>query len=103
MAQAIAFVVAVHLKNIHAGVAVLVLGGGVEGLAWAGFAVNHLDIAPRYSSILFGITNTSSTIPGILSPLLVGYITLHKVSVFSFLSSCDVRKFMFNVLTYGRP
>ena len=60
----------------------MVVGGGIEGLAWAGFAVNHLDIAPRYASILFGITNTSATIPGILSPLLVGYLTENKVCSF---------------------
>ena len=59
------------------------MGGGIEGLAWAGFAVNHLDIAPRYASILFGITNTSATIPGILSPLLVGYLTENKVKLIS--------------------
>eukprot|EP00112_Aurelia_sp_Birch-Aquarium-sp1_P008847 Seg1986.2 transcript_id=Seg1986.2/GoldUCD/mRNA.D3Y31 product="Vesicular glutamate transporter 1" protein_id=Seg1986.2/GoldUCD/D3Y31 len=76
--QALAFTTSIHFTNIHVGVLVLVIGGGIEGLAWAGFAVNHLDIAPRYASILFGITNTSATIPGILSPLLVGYITENK-------------------------
>ncbi|XP_065055793.1 sialin-like [Rhopilema esculentum] len=76
--QALAFSASVNFANIHASVIVLVVGGGIEGLAWAGFAVNHLDIAPRYASILFGITNTSATIPGILSPLVVGYITQDK-------------------------
>lgn len=84
-----AFTTSIHFTNIHVGVLVLVIGGGIEGLAWAGFAVNHLDIAPRYASILFGITNTSATIPGILSPLLVGYITENKVCLcIYFLLSC---------------
>ena len=77
--QASAFVISVHLENVPVGVAVLIIGGGLEGLAWAGFAVNHLDLAPRYSSILFGITNTCATIPGILSPLFVGYVAVNKV------------------------
>ena len=86
MLQALAFTASVNFANIHASVIVLVVGGGIEGLAWAGFAVNHLDIAPRYASILFGITNTSATIPGILSPLVVGYITQDKVNIIDYSS-----------------
>lgn len=37
-------------------------------------SVNHLDIAPQHASVLMGIGNTFATIPGIVSPLLTGYI-----------------------------
>jgi MFS transporter, ACS family, solute carrier family 17 (sodium-dependent inorganic phosphate cotransporter), other len=40
----------------------------------SGFAVNGLDIAPNYASILFGISNFFGSIPGIVSPILTGYI-----------------------------
>merc|ERR1712173_389352 len=47
---------------------------GCGGFAWAGFSVNHLDVAPKYAAILMGISNTVGTIPGILSPALAGAI-----------------------------
>jgi len=52
----------------------LSLALGLGGLTWAGFGVNHLDVAPKYAAILMGISNTVGTIPGILSPALTGAI-----------------------------
>ena len=46
-----------------------------------GFNVNHLDIAPRYASILMGISNGVGTLSGIVCPLIVGAMTKHKVMV----------------------
>ncbi|CAB1312322.1 unnamed protein product [Coregonus sp. 'balchen'] len=37
-----------------------------------GFNVNHLDIAPRYASILMGISNGVGTLSGMVCPLIVG-------------------------------
>ena len=65
-------------KNIA--VLALTLAVGFGGLAWSGFIVNHLDIAPRYASLLLGISNCFATIPGIVSPLIVGFVTVHEVS-----------------------
>jgi ACS family sodium-dependent inorganic phosphate cotransporter len=39
-----------------------------------GFAVNHMDIAPRYAGTLMGITNTAGTIPGIIGVYVSGLI-----------------------------
>jgi hypothetical protein len=33
------------------------------------------DIAPAYAGIIFGISNTFATIPGIISPYVVGALT----------------------------
>lgn len=44
-----------------------------------GFNVNHLDIAPRYASILMGISNGVGTLSGMVCPLIVGAMTKHKV------------------------
>lgn len=46
----------------------LTLGVGLGGLALAGFAINHLDIAPMYAGLLMGLTNTAATLPGIVGP-----------------------------------
>eukprot|EP00794_Sanderia_malayensis_P011313 gene11313-12497_t len=56
----------------------LTLAVGFSGLTSSGLMVNHLDIAPRYASLLFGITNCLATIPGILSPTIVGIITKNE-------------------------
>ncbi|ESO10303.1 hypothetical protein HELRODRAFT_124468, partial [Helobdella robusta] len=47
----------------------------VNALCRSGMMVNHIDIAPRYSGILLGISNTVATVPGILGPAVVGWIT----------------------------
>jgi hypothetical protein len=39
------------------------------------------DIAPAYAGIVFGISNTFATIPGIISPYIVGALT-EKVCFF---------------------
>jgi ACS family sodium-dependent inorganic phosphate cotransporter len=47
-------------------------GGAAFGVA--GFAANHLDIAPRYAGILMGLTNTFAQLPGIVGVALTGFI-----------------------------
>lgn len=49
-------------------------------LSLPGFNVNHLDIAPRYASILMGISNGVGTLSGMVCPIIVGAMTKHKVS-----------------------
>lgn len=46
----------------------------------AGFNVNHLDIAPRYASILMGISNGVGTLSGMVCPIIVGAMTKNKVT-----------------------
>lgn len=48
---------------------------GLSGVAFAGYMVNHGDIAPQFAGTLFGITNMAATVPGILAPYIVGAIT----------------------------
>lgn len=45
---------------------------GFGALCWAGFASNHLDIAPRHADILWGISNTAGTLPGIIGVAATG-------------------------------
>ncbi len=63
-------------------VVLLTIGVGIGAFSLSGFTVNHLDIAPNYASILMGISNTFGTVPGIVSPLISGYIVHTPVSCF---------------------
>lgn len=49
----------------------------------AGYLVNINDIAGPFSGIVFGLSNTIATLPGIISPNLASAIT-KNVSVLSF-------------------
>uniref|UniRef100_A0A6A7G258 Sialin n=1 Tax=Hirondellea gigas TaxID=1518452 RepID=A0A6A7G258_9CRUS len=56
-------------------VAALTVAVGLNGAIFSGHAVSHLEIAPNFAGTLLGITNTVATIPGILGPTVVGYLT----------------------------
>ncbi|KAJ6831129.1 putative anion transporter 7 [Iris pallida] len=47
---------------------------GFLALGRAGFAVNHMDIAPRYAGIVMGVSNTAGTLAGIVGVSLTGQI-----------------------------
>ncbi|XP_059617945.1 sialin [Phlebotomus argentipes] len=59
------------------GVAVALMGIAITAIGgmFCGFLSNHIDIAPNYAGTLIAITNTAATIPGIIVPVFVGYIT----------------------------
>jgi ACS family sodium-dependent inorganic phosphate cotransporter len=40
----------------------------------AGFACNHLDIAPRHAGALMGLSNTAGTIPGVIGVTFSGWL-----------------------------
>ncbi|KRY29228.1 Sialin, partial [Trichinella spiralis] len=61
--------------NSAAAVALLAMSVGFSGLCGGGFFVNYLDLCPQYTGIVFGISNTLATIPGILGPNITGYLT----------------------------
>ncbi|XP_066439705.1 vesicular glutamate transporter 2 [Eleutherodactylus coqui] len=65
-----------HSKGVA--ISFLVLAVGFSGFAISGFNVNHLDIAPRYASILMGISNGVGTLSGMVCPLIVGAMTKNK-------------------------
>ena len=56
----------------------LTISVGFSGIIVAGFFVNHIDIAPQYAGVVFGITNTVATIPGMLGPIVAKTIA-HEV------------------------
>lgn len=74
------FVLATGYAN-HPYLAVLFLtiGVGITGINAAGYAVNILDIAPKYAGVIMGVTNVFGAAPGFISPQIVGIITPNKV------------------------
>ncbi|KAH0948291.1 hypothetical protein HN011_011787 [Eciton burchellii] len=65
-------------KDGTAATIALAIGVACSGFAISGFNVNHLDIAPRYASILMGMSNGIGTIAGLLVPFFVDSITEKK-------------------------
>jgi ACS family sodium-dependent inorganic phosphate cotransporter len=63
---------AIHSPNGAVVLATISLAG--TGLGAGGFAVNHLDVAPRYAGILMGLSNTFATLPGIVGVAATGFI-----------------------------
>ncbi len=47
---------------------------GMGSMCWAGFASNHLDIAPKHADVLWSISNTAGTLPGVFGVALTGLL-----------------------------
>ena len=77
--EAFFFVILAYSKTPAKALMALTCGVAFSGLAISGYNVNHLDIAPRYASILMGISNGLGTIAGVIVPIAVDYITADKV------------------------
>ncbi|GAB0100072.1 hypothetical protein DMENIID0001_160550 [Sergentomyia squamirostris] len=62
------------LEKPGAAVACIVIAVGLSAITMSGFLANPLDLAPNHASVILGFSNTFGTIPGIVSPLITGYI-----------------------------
>ncbi|XP_074641328.1 LOW QUALITY PROTEIN: uncharacterized protein LOC141899073 [Tubulanus polymorphus] len=58
--------------------ALLTAGVATMGCSVSVILCNHVDIAPRFSGILFGITNTFATMAGFVAPAVVGAVANHQ-------------------------
>ncbi len=45
----------------------------------AGYGINIIEVGGNYGALLCGITNTIATIPGIVSPYVVGVLTKNRL------------------------
>ena len=52
----------------------MTVGSALGAFVTGGFAVNHMDIAPRHAGTLMGSTNTAGAIPGIIGVFVTGLI-----------------------------
>lgn len=62
-------------RNTTTAIVCLTLAVGSSGFAISGFNVNHLDIAPRFASILMGLSNGIGTLSGMLCPVVTELLT----------------------------
>ena len=77
------FIVGVgYAKSKAVAIGLLCTGVGITGLNATGYAVNILDIAPRFAGVIIGFSNVFGSMPGFISPMIVGYITTKNVSSF---------------------
>ncbi|XP_015911653.1 vesicular glutamate transporter 1 isoform X2 [Parasteatoda tepidariorum] len=73
--EATFMIVVAYTRSALTATIALVLAVGFSGFAISGFNVNHLDIAPRYASILMGISNGFGTLSGMICPIVVELVT----------------------------
>ncbi|WAR03990.1 S17A5-like protein [Mya arenaria] len=53
----------------------------LEGLGFgAGYTCNWVDMSPRFASLLFAVSNTVASIPGIVVPVIVAELTENQTS-----------------------
>ncbi|CAG4990074.1 unnamed protein product [Parnassius apollo] len=76
--EAFFFVLVAYADNKYVATIELTLGVACSGFAISGYNVNHLDIAPRYASILMGLSNGIGTIAGFIVPIVINNITKDK-------------------------
>jgi MFS family permease len=63
-----------QVQTAEAAVAVMSMSTLLGSAVAAGFACNHLDIAPRHAGALMGISNTAGTIPGVIGVTFSGWL-----------------------------
>ncbi|MCJ7451571.1 MAG: hypothetical protein MUO39_03735, partial [Steroidobacteraceae bacterium] len=57
-----------------AAVVIMCFAAGCSACAMSGFAPNCFDIAPRYADVIWGISNTFATLPGIVGIYITGWL-----------------------------
>ncbi|XP_074074247.1 putative small intestine urate exporter isoform X2 [Macrotis lagotis] len=61
--------------NSIAAVILFTLSMTLISMTSAGFSMNILDVAPRYASFLYGVTNTLSSLSGMVAPTVAGFLS----------------------------
>jgi len=72
--QIVALLALTQVETAGAAVAVMCMSTLFGAAVAAGYACNHLDIAPRHAGALMGLSNTAGTIPGVLGVTFSGWL-----------------------------
>lgn len=72
LVSAVALMVLPLVKTVSWTLVCASISLGSLALGRAGFAVNHMDIAPKYAGIVMGVSNTAGTVAGIVGVWLTG-------------------------------
>ncbi|XP_022250533.1 vesicular glutamate transporter 1-like isoform X2 [Limulus polyphemus] len=78
--EALFLLVVGYTRNTTLAITALTVAVGFSGFAISGFNVNHLDIAPRYASLLMGMSNGFGTLSGMICPIVVEALTKHSTA-----------------------
>lgn len=71
-------IIAGYIKSSESTVISLCIAVAFYGFAFSAYMVNPMDIAPRYSDTIIGVSNALATIPGFVGPAIVGIVTKHR-------------------------
>lgn len=71
---ATALLIVGEVQSAWMAIGVMSVGTALGAFVTGGFAINHMDVAPRHAGTLMGITNTAGTIPGIIGIFVSGMI-----------------------------
>lgn len=82
---------AAYFTNTTTVIVCITLSVGFGAFAMNGYLANPLDISPQFASIIMGFSNTFGTLPGIVSPILTGYIVQTPVSFLQNVGQFDVK------------
>ena len=63
-----------YIDNATVVVILLSTATGLMGFVNSGFAAAYSDVSPTLSSVMYGVGNTIATFPGVISPILSGWI-----------------------------
>lgn len=80
-AQMIFLLLAAYFTEATMVIVFVTLSVGLGAFSISGYFANPLDIAPQFASIIIGYSNTFATIPGLISPVLTGYIVDNSVII----------------------
>lgn len=60
--------------SVTAGLVLVTCASGSAAVATAGFPPNCFEISPRYADVIFGLSNTFATLPGIFGVFVTGWL-----------------------------
>lgn len=82
------FLVCASLSGCHRTLAVICFCAalGSMGCYYPGMRVNGLDLTHTYAGIVMALVNGIGTVSGIISPILIGYITRHVSELYNCIS-----------------
>jgi len=63
-----------QVGSVTMGLVVMCLASGALAFCLAGFGPNAFDVAPKYADVVWGISNTAATIPGIIGVAVTGWL-----------------------------
>ena len=78
--EMIFLLLAAYFTNTTLIIVCITLSVGLGAFSISGYLANPLDIAPQFASIIVGYSNTFATLPGLISPILTGYIVTTPVN-----------------------